>query len=251
MPDSIPPAKSSNAPPAPGALAQALEALKAYDRGSGRAALLPIDQAAAAASLNDAPSRQQLEQQLVAILRAGGSVVAREYICAKLGLIGSEQSVPALSQLLAEAQLGTAARNALEALPCPQATQALRKALGRLHGLPKAGAINSLGNRREAASAGALKELLKDADPEVAGAAVAALGRIGSVAAGRALRHFYPKAPAALQHKTADAALNCAEHLLEAGQRAEAQALYRMLAEPTQPAHIQEAAQRGLRTCAA
>ena len=154
--------------------------------------------------------RAALEEGRFTSLRAGGSVVAREYICAKLGLIGSEQSVPALSQLLAEAQLGTAARNALEALPCPQATQALRKALGRLHGLPKAGAINSLGNRREAASAGALKELLKDADPEVAGAAVAALGRIGSVAAGRALRHFYPKAPAALQHKTADAALNCA-----------------------------------------
>jgi hypothetical protein len=83
------------------------------------------------------------------------------------------------------------------------------------------------------------------------GAAAAALGNIGSVAAGQALRQFYPKAPAPLRHKAADAALNCAQHLLEAGQRAEAQALYRMLAEPTQPAHIQEAAQRGLRTCAA
>ncbi len=245
-----PAAKSADAAPAPGALAQALEALKTYDRGSGRAALLPLDAAVAAAGMNASPTRQQLEQQLAGILQAGGSVVAREYLCSKLALIGSAPSAAALGALLDDALLATAARNALEALPPTAAAQALRARLPHLQGLAKMGAVNSLGRLGDAASAGPLIELLKDAEGEVAAAAAAALGRIGSVQAGAALRDFYTKAPEALRLGTADALLNCAERLLEANQRAEAQALYQALARATRPAHIQEAAQRGLRACA-
>ena len=251
MPASIPaPAvKSADAAPAPGALAQALDALKAYDRGSGRAALLPLDGAVAAASMNASPARQQLEQQLAVILQAGGSAVAREYLCSKLALIGSARSAAALGALLDDPLLATAARNALQALAPTAAAQALRERLPHLQSLAKVGALNSLGHLGDAASTGPLTELLKDGEGEVA-AAAAALGGIGSAQAGEALRDFYPKAPEALRLGTADALLNCAERLLEANQRAEAQALYQAVARATRAAHIQDAAQRGLRACA-
>jgi len=252
MPASIPaPAvKSADAAPAPGALAQALDALKTYDRGSGRAALLPLDGAVAAASMNASPTRQQLEQQLAVILQAGGSAVAREYLCSKLALIGSARSAAALGALLDDPLLATAARNALQALAPTAAAQALRERLPHLQSLAKVGALNSLGHLGDAASTGPLTELLKDGEGEVAAAAAAALGGIGSAQAGEALRDFYPKAPEALRLGTADALLNCAERLLEANQRAEAQALYQAVARATRAAHVQDAAQRGLRACA-
>jgi HEAT repeat protein len=239
-----------DAAPASGAPAQALEALKTYDRGSGRAALLPLDQAVAAASMNASPARQQLEQQLAAILQAGGSAVAREYLCSKLALIGSARSAAALGALLDDALLATAARNALEALPTTAAAQALRERLPHLQSLEKVGAVNSLGRLGDAASTGPLTELLKNAEGEVAVAAAAALGGIGSVQAGEALRDFYAKAPESLRLGTADALLNCAERLLGANQRGEAQALYQALARATPPAPVHDAAQRGLRACA-
>lgn len=247
MPDSIPPTNAAQAQPAPDALAQSFAALKTYDRGSGRAALLALDQAVAAASLNDPPAQTRLEQQLVALLRPGASVVAREYICSKLALIGSERSVPALRQLLADTQLATAARNALEALPSPLAAQALGESLPELQGLLKVGALNSLGNRPEPEAATALLELLKDDHRDIAAAALAALGNLGSVKAGEALRDFLPQAPESLRSQAADAALNCAERLLATGQRTAAQALYRSVANQKPPPHVLEAAQRGLR----
>ncbi len=242
-----PTASAKDSGPAPAALAQALDALKTYDRGSGRAALLPLDQAVAAASIEpeQGSARSPLERQLAAILGAGGSDVAREYICSKLALIGTERSVPALRELLDHPQLATAARTALEALSCPEAARGLRESLPALKGLPQLGAINSLGNRPDAQSAGALIPLLKDSDPAIAGAAAAALGNIGSVEAGAALVEFCPKAPEPLRAAAADAALTCAERLLNAGRPTEAQALYDALAGTPWPPHVRQAAQRG------
>lgn len=227
------------------ALDAAFEALKTYDQGSSRGALLPIDEAVMT-SLDDKEARKELEQQLVTALKPGGSVVAREYICAKLAWIGSEFSLPALAAQLNRPEVATAARNALEAIPGRQATKALRDTLPWVEGLQKVGVINSLGARRDADSVRALTALLKNEDARIVGAAAAALGNIANGQAAKALRDFQPKALEALRQKVADAMLTCAERLLAAGKRADAQTLYRMLATTALPNHVQHAAARGL-----
>ncbi len=63
--------------PTPKAYDQAIEALKTYDRGSARATLAPIDEAAIAA-MKDAGVRQALEARLVAALTTGASAAAKE-----------------------------------------------------------------------------------------------------------------------------------------------------------------------------
>lgn len=234
----------------PATLEQAFEALKTYERGSGRAALLPLDTAVAAVQ-NDPPARQTLEQQFLAALKACSSELAREFICSKLAWIGSTNSVATLAALLPDPQLSCAACSALQAIPDNHAAKALRDSLPKLNSLPKVGVINSLGARRDADSVRVLVRLLKENDTAVASAATAALGRIGSVKAAKALRAFQPKAPPTLQLQLADAALACAEQLLNQGRKTEAQALYQMLAAPTQPAHVQSAASRGLHACSA
>ena len=229
----------------PAAVDKAFEALATYDYGSARASLLPIDDAVRS-SLRDAAARQELERRLAAVLSAKASPVAKEYVCAKLGLLGGAGAVPALAALLPEPALSHAACGALEAISCPEAVEALGASLPKLSGLLKVGVINSLGARQDARSVPALTALLKDADTQVAAAAAAALGSIGTVEAAKALRAFQPKAPEAMRLAVADACLACAERLLAKGKKAAAQALYQALATTQQPKHVQLAAKRGL-----
>ncbi len=231
-----------------GPLDRAFEALKTYGPGSGRAALLPLDHAVAQAG-GDAKLRKELEDRLLAALQGCETAVAREYICSKLALVGSNACATALAALLPEPQPSTAARNALEAIPGAEAGKKLRTNLPKLTGAEQIGAINSLGARRDQASVGALAALLRHADPAVVAAAAAALGNIGTTKAAKVLRAFQPRAPAALGPKISDALLVCAEHLLADSRKADAKALYVLLAAPHLPAHVHAAAQRGLHAC--
>jgi HEAT repeat protein len=227
------------------AVDNAFEALKTYDSGSSRAILLPIDDAVLA-SLRDATARRQLENRLASFLKTKLSSVAKEYVCGKLSLIGSADSVAVLAGLLDDKNLAHAARSALQAIPGPASIEALRDSLPRLQGLQKVGVINSLGARRNVASSSALAALLEDADSQVAGAAAAALGKVGATEAAQALGKVQTQAPEAIRPAVADACLACAEQLLHDGRRPEALALYKALIDPHQPKQVQLAARRGL-----
>ena len=235
---------------APSTLETAFAALASYQAGSSRAALLPLDEAVRAC-LTDAAERDKLERRLMAALNLELSPVAKEYLCGKLGLIGSAASVPVLAELLADPGLSQAARNALEALPCPQAGQALRASLSKLEALPKIGVINSIGARRDLEAVPALAQLLKDANPRIAGAAAAALGRIGTPGAAQVLLQFLPNAPQAIQGEAADACLASAERLLTDGNKSQALAIYQALLDSTQPKPVQASATRGRSRAAA
>jgi len=231
--------------PETAALCAAFAALKTYDQGSSRAGLLPIDEAVVAA-LDDKTARRELERHLVTALKHGGSVAAREYVCSKLALVGSRFCVPTLAALLNAPEFAMPARSALEVIPDRHAAQALRESLRTLQGADKIGVINSLGARRDAPSVRALSVLPNDADPAIAGAAAAALGDIGSPRAAKALRGFQPKATESLRQRVTDACLLCAEHLLAAGKKADAEMLYRSFSTTVQPKHVQLAVARGL-----
>jgi len=75
------------------------------------------------ASLDDTAAQKELEKRLLVVLKRSGSPVAREYICSKLTLIGSDRSVSALAPLLNTPEFATAARNALETHPRPSGNE--------------------------------------------------------------------------------------------------------------------------------
>ena len=226
------------------ALDQAFVALTSYDLGSSRAALLPIDEAVVA-SLNNAAARKALEQRLLTPFKSKLSVAAKEYVCRKLGLIGSSAAVATLAPLLTDPELAHAARSALETMPDLEAAKALRDSVPHAKGPFKIGLLNSLGARRDVGSVPALTALLDDADAPVAGAAAAALGNIGTVEAARALQKFSSKAPESIRLAVADACLACAERLSADGKKAEALLLYESLERSSQPSHVQLAAKLG------
>ncbi len=231
------------------ALDKALETLKTYDWGADREALKPIDQAIIATH-GDAAARKALEKSLVDALAGGISRSAQDYVCRKLRVVGTAQSVEVLAALLAAEETSHIARYALERIPDEKAVEAMREALPKVSSKLKPGIIGSLGVRRDTKSIMAISSLLGDSDIQVARAAAQSLGLIGTPAAAKELSTFAKKAPANTKMPVADARLVCAEQLLAGGEKSEAVALYNELKGDDQPPRIKAAAMKGILTAA-
>jgi HEAT repeat protein len=190
--------------------------------------------------------RADTEHDLIASLHAAASVPAKCEACQKLRVVGTAKAVPALAALLSEERTGHAARYALEGMPAPEASAALREALGKNAGLIKVGLIDSLGCRRDAETLPLLVPLLADADPAIAAAAAAALGKIGGKDAIAGLTKARDQAPPTVQAAVLEGLLQCAERLLSGGDVSGAAAIYRDLLVAKFPVQIRTAAWRGL-----
>jgi hypothetical protein len=225
---------------------KAFQALETLDWGKDPNPLRPIDDAIVV-SHGDAAARKALALRLTAVLGTAAPRAAKDYACRKLRVIGSAESVPALAALLPDKDLSHMARYALEAIPAPEAAAVLRDALPKLKGAEQIGVIGSLGARRDEASGGALAMAL-GGDPAVNRAVFAAIGAIGTEAAGDVLCAM--KAADGLMPALADASLECAERLAADGHKAEATALYKKLAGSNQPKAVRLAAMRGLLSAA-
>lgn len=178
-----------------------------------------------ATALAAAPAAQS-SRELIDVLKSNAPSAEKAITCKRLAVYGDKDAVPALAPLLADPQLASWARIALEAIPDPAAADALRAALDKLEGNLLVGAINSLGVIRDAKSVPALVAKLKSADPLVVGAAADALGRIGGDASAAALVPALTSAPAPARTEVAYGCILCAERLLAAGQRDTAAKLY-------------------------
>ncbi|MHC4632752.1 MAG: HEAT repeat domain-containing protein, partial [Planctomycetota bacterium] len=144
----------------------------------------------------------------------------------KLAIYGTEQSIPALAPLLADKELASWARIALEAIPGTAADTALRNALGKLQGRLLVGVINSIAVRRDVRAVDTLVQKLDDDNASVASAAAVALGHIGGDKAAKALTKSLANAPAGVRSAVAEGSILCAERFLAHDRTAEAVKLY-------------------------
>jgi HEAT repeat protein len=203
-----------------------------------------------AAVLLLAPSsvRADEEQDLIAVLQSTADVPAKCTACQRLRVVGTVKAIPALAALLGQERTSHAARYALEGLPFPEAVTALREGLGATSGPIKAGIIDSLGWRHDAAAVPLLAPLLSNADATIASAAASALGRIGGPDATGALRGSLSESqtPPAVRAAVMEGLLLCAEDFLAGGDTKRATALYDSLLQGNFPERIRIAAWRGL-----
>ncbi len=187
------------------------------------------------------------EAQLIQTLQTGSNPQAVGAALDRLQRIGTARSVPAVARwLTGESQLAQSARQVLETMPAPEAGQALIDALPKADGLAKVGLITSLGVRREAKAVPALGGLLSDANPEVARAAAAALGKIGGSAALPALLSALPTAKEPFRGAVVDGLLACAKRFVEEGNGAAARPVFEMLVGSKEKDFVRTAAFRGL-----
>jgi HEAT repeat protein len=166
------------------------------------------------------------ESDLIAVLQSDAPKGEKAITCKKLTIYGSEQAIPALAPLLADKELASWARIALEAIPGPAADAALRNALSKLQGRLLVGAINSIGVRRDIKAVDALVQKLNDTNANIASAAAVALGHIGGEQAAKALTKSLAKASAGVRSAVAEGCILCAEWFLAHDRAAEAVKLY-------------------------
>lgn len=214
------------------------------------ASLLALPLAASAAAAKKAAEAPEprtppmSESEALAVLGSSAGVREKARACQELGHYGGPKSVPALAALLDHEHLGDYARSGLENVKDASAGKALRDALPRLKGRQLAGAVNSLGVRREAAAVSDLEKLALDAKRGAAPEAVAALGLIGNRDAAKALQKVLSDGPADLRVPAGHAGLVAAEWLVKEGQPAAARELLDRVARAVPPGHLAKTAQQ-------
>lgn len=185
--------------------------------------------ASAGAIAQDRPAadvRDAKENDLIAVLQSDAPKGDKAITCKQLAIYGTEQAVPDLAPLLADKELASWARIALEAIPGPAADAALRNAMGKLQGRLLVGTINSISVRRDVKAVGALVQKLGDSNTSVASAAAVALGHIGGEQATKALTQSLSSAPAGVRSAVAEGCILAAEWFLAHDRTAEAIKLY-------------------------
>jgi HEAT repeat protein len=166
------------------------------------------------------------QSDLIAVLKSDAPKAEKAITCKRLAIYGDAEAVPVLAPLLADKELASWARIALEAIPGPAADAALRDAMGKLQGRLLIGTINLIGARRDARAVDGLIRRLDADDADVASAAAVALGHIGGEKAARALTKSLTGAPSGVRSAVAQGCILCAEWFLAQGRPAEAVRLY-------------------------
>src|SRR5262245_32415967 len=159
-------------------------------------------------------SAAEKERDLIALLRSDAAPAEKAVACKHLAVYGSSEAVPELAKLLPDEKLASWARIALEAIPGHADDEAHRKAHDTGQGKLLAGAINSIGVRRDALAVEPLAVRLSDQDAEIASAAAVALGRIGNAAAAGSLRAALRGVSANVRSAVAEGCILCAERHL-------------------------------------
>ena len=166
------------------------------------------------------------QRELIAVLKSDAPKAEKAITCKQLAIYGNEEAVPTLAPLLADKELASWARIALEAIPGPAADAALRDAMGNLQGRLLIGTINSIAVRGDARAVDGLIRKLDGGDADVASAAAVALGHIGGEKAARALARSLAGAPSGVRSAVAQGCILCAEWFLAQDRPAQAVKLY-------------------------
>ncbi len=218
------------------------QALAKWEFGQSRQPLAQIEDQIRKTAAADYAA---IEAKLLPVLKSPETPQdAKRYICRWLAVVGSAECVPAVAELLGDADLSHPARMALQPLATPAAAAALRDALSKVQGQQLVGVIASIGVRRDAQAVAGLAGLAGNPDAAIAGVAISALGEIGTAEAVRALNSV--QAPAGLARTVARAKVAAANHLAAAGNKDAAAETYQALLQPDQPEAVRVAALKGL-----
>jgi HEAT repeat protein len=180
----------------------------------------------------------------LAVLGSSAGLHEKARACQELGFYGGPEAVPALAALLDKEYLADYARSGLEGIKDASAGEALLKALPTLGGRYLAGAVNSLGVRREVAAVPDLQALALDAKRGVADEAVASLGLIGTREAAKTLQQVLGNGSAELKTAAAHASLVAALQLVQDGRREAARELLAAVLRSSPGTNVKQAAER-------
>jgi HEAT repeat protein len=211
-----------------------------YKFGESRVALAAIED-----EIRTSKDTKAIEAELLKALNSPKATFeCKQFVCRMLRRIGSDASVDSLAKLLTDEKLSNMARFALQGMAGDSVDKVLLGALDKTSGSVRIGMIGTIAARGDKKAVGALSKLLGDKDKETARAAIAALGKIGGADAAKALDGA--KIDKSLQAVADDAALSCAESLIEAGDTKAASTIYKTMFEGDKSTAVRIAALGGI-----
>jgi len=222
-----------------------LEQIAEYDYGDSRKPLTDLEELLRNAYGNSRVLGQ-IEKHMIDFLRSDASFAAKQFICEKLSVMGTEESAGVLEKMLVDEETTNIARYALERIPGPRVDAALRESLGETEGQIKVGIINTIGMRRDERAVDALARMVYSDNSQVAEAAASALGKIANSAATEALAGAKAKTSGQLHTIVVDAYLACADKLAETGGKSKAMRIYREVFKADESTSIRAAALTGM-----
>ena len=223
---------------------QQMEKVKTYEFGESRQALTEYSDKIRAA-YGKPEALKKFEGQLIGVIEADDATYAgKQYACRELSIIGTEASVPALADMLADKKESDMARYALERIPAEAADKALLKALPKAKGDAKIGIVNSLGERGYKPAVDEIAKLVGNSDKVLSAAAISAMGKIGGTDALKAVDKA--KVPDNQMMLVYDAKLKIAEQMVEQGSKVPALKIYRDLNKEGVPQLVRTAALKGM-----
>lgn len=229
-----------------GPITALLAPLRAYDYGQSRQAPDALD-LLVRESYGQEPLRARFETELVQLLESDITLAAKQEICRRLALVGTDRSIPVLARLLIseDARIVEAACMALGGNSSLAASAALREALPKAQGTGQVAVINLLGNRRDAGSDQALAAVaLQSVDP-MQTAAVSALGKIATDYAREVLMKLRATGDKADRQSATFALLQAGRELAARGETNQAKAIYEELSGPAELLQVQRGALLG------
>lgn len=176
-------------------------------------------------SLSKPIARREIEAGLVRLLGTNSTFEARKFACKQLGFMGSQAALPALATLASDPETAGIACLALTTYPPGKGDEILRAGLRSANTTIRLQMINTLGDRRDEKSVSLLYRSAESTDKEVAEAATAALGKIGTPAAWKFLQSLR-KTEGGPTGAMADAMLRCAGNFQGVGNAKAARAIY-------------------------
>ena len=221
-----------------------LPVIASYDYGDSREPLSALS-VLVSASIDSRDTKLQIEQEMITFLSSGATFAGKQFVCEQLSIIGTEKSVPVLTELLSEDQTSDIALFAMQRIPGPEVDTALRESLPNVSRDAAIGIINSLGERKTVKAVGALDKLISDTDPQIARSAVVALGKIADKNAEKVLKRARSETKDDLRALVLDAYLRCADNLFANGKSAQAASIYEELYADEDISRIRMAALRG------
>ncbi len=226
-------------------LDEAFQALPQYELGQNPAALEYIRTEVLKVQ-QDPQGSKALADRLAAFLQTDASRVCKRFVMRQLQIIATADQVSAVAPLLTDEAYSHYARYILQAVPGDAVDQALLKALQDTNGVVQVGLIDTLAARGNQAHAAVLSSFLESADENIFRAAAVGLGNLGGDDAAEALSAARVKADGKRRECLTDAYLDCAQSFWDAGDKAEAQAIYEALYGEQESLPIRIAALRGL-----
>lgn len=188
----------------------------------------------------------EVRMQLTGFLLSAASSAGKRYLLNEIAATGSNQAISFLTGLLGMETTASLALQTLSGMPSKQVDKELIKAFSSTSAKIQAGILTSLGEREDKKSISFLYQCIQSDNNMVAGAAIAALGRIGNKKAASVLLKEYNKRNHPLQEALSEALLKCASQMQDHADNRGAFAIYSNINKLTSNDIQKTAAIRGM-----